>query len=300
LSNRRWYCPGGIDRDCARDFSDDGAPEPVGDAQVGYDTKLAIGTICASVTLGQVIPPFIVLVLLDDISQGASTQAQLARGNFAPDSVAVVDLFAGAFSPVLLLVGLYVAWILFKGLVDPKFCPALVDETGRPDDMTLRFFKVLLPPPILIILVLGSILVGTATPTESAAVVAVEAMVLVVGRGQFNLDILREVMRSTLSISSMVFVILLGASTFSLTFRGVGGDDIVDGILKDTPRRGVRRDVCRHGANICNGILSRFYRDNFCRRADRLTGPAGDCCLLARFCDVVTKRNLWLVGDDHQ
>ena len=75
---------------------------------------------------------------------------------------------------------------------------------------------------------------------------------------------------------------------------------LVDEILKDTPRRGVRRDVCRPSANILNGTLSRFYRDNFCRSADRLTGPAGDCCLLAGVCDVVTKRNLWLVGHDHQ
>ena len=108
--------------------------------KAGYDPKLATGTICASVTLGQVIPPSSVLVLLGDILQEANTQAQLARGNFAPDPVAVDDLFAGAFSPGLLLVGLYVAWILFKGLVDLKSCPALVDETGRPDDMTRRFF----------------------------------------------------------------------------------------------------------------------------------------------------------------
>jgi TRAP-type mannitol/chloroaromatic compound transport system permease large subunit len=105
-----------------------------------HDPKLATGTICASVTLGQVIPPSIVLVLLGDILQEANTHAQLARGNFAPDPVAVVDLFAGAFSPGLLLVGLYVGWILFKGLVDPKSCPALVDETGRPNDMTRWFF----------------------------------------------------------------------------------------------------------------------------------------------------------------
>jgi TRAP-type mannitol/chloroaromatic compound transport system permease large subunit len=84
-----------------------------------------------------------VLILLDDILQGANTQAQLARGNFASDPVSVVDQFVGAFSPGLLLVGLYVAWILFKGPVDPKSCPALVDETGRPDDMTRRFFQVL-------------------------------------------------------------------------------------------------------------------------------------------------------------
>jgi len=203
--------------------------------KAGYDPKLATGTICASGTLGQVIPPSIVLVLLGDILQGANTQAQLARGNFAPDPVSVVDLFAGAFIPGLLLVGLYVSWILFKALVDPKSCPALVDEAGRPDDMTRLFFQVLLPPTVLIILVLGSILVGAATPTESAAVGAVGAMVLAAGRRQFNLTILREVMRSTLSISSMVFVILLGASIFSLTFRGFGGDDMVGEILKDIP-----------------------------------------------------------------
>ncbi|MGB0575950.1 MAG: TRAP transporter large permease [Alphaproteobacteria bacterium] len=203
--------------------------------KAGYDPKLATGTICASGTLGQVIPPSIVLVLLGDILQGANTQAQLARGNFAPDPVSVVDLFAGAFIPGLLLVGLYVAWILFKALIDPKSCPALVDDTGRPDDMARRFFQVLLPPTILIVLVLGSIMAGAATPTESAAVGAVGAMVLAAGRGQFNVDILREVMRSTLSISSMVFVILLGASIFSLTFRGFGGDDMVAEILKDIP-----------------------------------------------------------------
>ena len=203
--------------------------------KAGYDPKLATGTICASGTLGQVIPPSIVLVLLGDILQGANTQAQLAKGNFAPDPVSVVDLFAGAFIPGLVLVGLYVAWILFKALIDPKSCPALVDDTGRPDDMTRRFFSVLLPPTILIVLVLGSILAGAATPTESAAVGAVGAMALAAGRGQFNLDILRDVMRSTLRISSMVFVILLGASIFSLTFRGFGGDDMVSDILKEIP-----------------------------------------------------------------
>ena len=203
--------------------------------KAGYDPKLATGVICASGTLGQVIPPSIVLVLLGDILQGANTQAQLAKGNFAPDPVSVVDLFAGAFIPGLVLVVLYVAWVLFKAIVQPQSCPALVGDEGRPDDITLRVFKVVVPPAVLIVLVLGSILVGAATPTESAAVGAVGAMVLAALHREFNLAILQEVMRSTLSISCMVFVILLGASVFSLTFRQFGGDDLVAGLLKDMP-----------------------------------------------------------------
>ena len=203
--------------------------------RAGYDPKLATGTICASGTLGQVIPPSIVLVLLGDILQGANTQAQLSRGNFAPDPVSVVDLFAGAFIPGLVLVGLYVSWIFFKAIVSPSSCPALVGDEGRPDDMGRRVIRVLLPPAVLIVLVLGSILAGAATPTESAAVGAVGAMVLAALHRQFTLAILQDVMRSTLSISCMVFVILLGASVFSLTFREFGGDDLVAGLLKDMP-----------------------------------------------------------------
>ena len=203
--------------------------------KAGYDPKLATGIICSSGTLGQIIPPSIVLVLLGDILQGANTQAQLAKGNFAPDPVSVVDLFAGAFIPGLLLVSLYVSWVLFKAIVQPSSCPALVGDEGRPDDMAGRVLKVLLPPAALIFLVLGSILSGAATPTESAAVGAVGAMGLSAMQRQLDLAVLRQVMRSTLRISSMVFVILLGASVFSLVFRGFGGDEFVEAILKEMP-----------------------------------------------------------------
>jgi len=203
--------------------------------KAGYDPKLATGAISASGTLGQVIPPSIVLVLLGDILQGANTQAQLAKGNFAPDPVSVVDLFAGAFIPGMVLVVLYMGWVFFKAVADPESCPALVDEGGRPDDMGKRVFSVLVPPTLLIVLVLGSILVGAATPTESAAVGAVGAMVLAAMRGQLTMDILRNVMRSTTQISCMVFVILLGASIFSLTFRAYGGDDLVHELLNAMP-----------------------------------------------------------------
>ena len=203
--------------------------------KAGYDPKLATGAICASGTLGQVVPPSIVLVLLGDILQGANTQAQLAKGNFAPDPVSVVDLFAGAFIPGLVLVLLYMGWIFFKAVVDPRACPALETDTQHSERLTKRAINVLVPPTLLIFLVLGSILIGAATPTESASVGAVGAMVLAAVRGQLNLNILRDVMRSTAQISCMVFVILLGASIFSLTFRAYGGDDLVHQLLNSIP-----------------------------------------------------------------
>ncbi len=203
--------------------------------KAGYDPKLATGTICASGTLGQIIPPSIVLVLLGDILQGANTQAQISKGNFAPDPVSVVDLFAGAFIPGLVLVGMYVSWVLLRAAFDPDSAPALVAEGERVENLGGRVLRVLVPPLILILLVLGSILVGAATPTESAAVGALGATALAAMKRQFNLDILRNVMRSTVQISCMVFVILLGASVFSLVFRGFGGDDIVAEFLKSMP-----------------------------------------------------------------
>ena len=185
--------------------------------------------------MGQVIPPSIVLVILGDILQGANTQAQLAKGNFAPDPISVIDLFAGAFFPGRVLVALYVGWMFFKAAVSPSSCHALVSDEGRPDEMAGRVLKILLPPMVLIFLVLGSVLGGAATPTESAAVGPVGAMVLAAIHRQFNLSVLQEVMRSTMSINCMIFIILLGASVFSLTFREFGGDDLVARLLKDMP-----------------------------------------------------------------
>ncbi len=202
--------------------------------RAGYDPKLATGMICASGTLGQIIPPSIVLVLLGDILQGANTQAQLAKGNFAPDPVSVVDLFAGAFLPGMVLVGFYLGWQAFKALTSPRSCPSLlVGDQERPH--LAQILTVLLPPAGLIVAVLGSILAGVATPTESAAVGAVGAMALAAWRRQLTLAVLREVMQSTTKITSMVFVILLGASVFSLVFRGFGGDAFVASFLHGLP-----------------------------------------------------------------
>ncbi len=203
--------------------------------KAGYDPKLACGTICASGTLGQIIPPSIVLVILGDILQGANTQAQLALGNFAPDPVSVVDLFAGALLPGLMLVGLYMAWQIVLAILKPETSPALVEIGEVRERMFMRIVTALLPPAFLIIAVLGSILAGIATPTESAAVGAVGATLLAASRRQLALPVLRDVMRTTARISSMVFVILLGASVFSLVFRGLGGEHVVHEALHDLP-----------------------------------------------------------------
>ena len=202
--------------------------------RAGYDPKLACGTICASGTLGQIIPPSISLVLLGDILQGANTQAQLAKGNFAPEPVSVVDLFAGAFIPGMMLVGLYVIWQILMAIVRPRTCPSLLAQGEERVGMA-EVLGVLVPPGLLIVAVLGSILAGIATPTESAAVGALGATLLAAYKRQLKLAVLREVMRSTVKISSMVFVILLGASVFSLVFRGFGGDETIERFLSDLP-----------------------------------------------------------------
>jgi len=203
--------------------------------KAGYDKGLACGTICASGTLGQIIPPSIVLVILGDILQGANTQAQLALGNFAPEPVSVVDLFAGAMLPGLVLVALYLGYEALVALLRPEAAPSLVGQGERPGDLPRRVLVALLPAGALIVAVLGSILIGLATPTESAAIGSVGALLLAAARRRLDLPMLREVVQETTKISSMVFVILLGASIFSLTFRGFGGEKLVTEILHQMP-----------------------------------------------------------------
>jgi tripartite ATP-independent transporter DctM subunit len=203
--------------------------------RAGYDPKLAAGTICAAGTLGQIIPPSTVLIFVGDILQGANQQAQLELGNLSPNPISVGQLFAGAMIPGLVLVGLYLAWILLKSIFDPGSCPPLAMSDERRAGLARRVVRALAPPLLLILAVLGSILTGVATPTESASVGAVGAMLLSALNRSFNLAILREVMRTTLTISSMVFVILLGASVFSLVFRGLGGENLVHDALASLP-----------------------------------------------------------------
>ena len=199
----------------------------------GYSPDIATGTICASGTLGQIIPPSIVLVMLGDVMTSAYQQAQIEMGIYSPKTVSVGDLFAGALIPGLLLVVLYIAYIVFAALMKPQSMPPH-RQTGEPVGIG-KLMHALLPPLVLIFAVLGSILMGLATPTEAAGVGGMGALLLALWRRQLDLDRLREIMRSTLKISSMVFLILIGASIFSLVFRGFGGDDGVQTVLEALP-----------------------------------------------------------------
>ncbi|CCQ73860.1 TRAP transporter large permease subunit [Magnetospira sp. QH-2] len=263
----------------------------------GYDPALACGSICASGTLGQIIPPSIVLVLLGDQISNAYVDAQRAIGNWSPEPVSVGDLFAGALLPGLALVGMYITYQAFTAWLRPATSPAIPKEELAVDGLGWRIAHALIPPVVLIIAVLGSILAGIATPTEAASVGAVGSLFLAglrqdetrglpihaaalglvgllivsnnmdlrVARNEISLGdmagialaglclllmawggvvslsrtyksgILAEVGRGTMLISSMVFVILIGASVFSLVFRGLGGDDLVHEVLSQIP-----------------------------------------------------------------
>ncbi len=275
----------------------------------GYDPSLACGTICASGTLGQVIPPSIVLVLLGDQLSTAYQKAQFDMGNFSPDTVSVNDLFAGALIPGLVLVILYILYQIIIAFIRPDASPAIPkSEEGESGEVLGRSIKsmmsTLFAPIILIIVVLGSILGGLASPTEASAVGAVGALmlagyrinrakgmpillgaicmlILLVFTALFDLRMQREsvavtewvaiaaallvaigliigvavavarvyqhqsedsgrstladIMNATLSVSTMVFTILIGASMFSLVFRGLGGDEIIEEFLQNIP-----------------------------------------------------------------
>jgi TRAP-type mannitol/chloroaromatic compound transport system permease large subunit len=259
---------------------------------------LATGVICASGTLGQIIPPSTVLIFLADILQGANSAAQAAKGNYSPDTVSVGDLFAGSMLPGFCLALLYILWVVVKAFTDPKSCPPIGMSEAEKNGLGRRVVIALVPPILLIVAVLGSIVAGVATPTESASVGSLGAIMLTLNKaiserlgrdmdgealerrlfwfwigfiamlvvfgwtmGAVGLltalvvavtagfvwcmavpELRREVfgtmfgaVRGTTLISSMVFVILLGASVFSLVFRGLGGDHMVERGLTDMP-----------------------------------------------------------------
>ena len=197
----------------------------------GYSHSQATGMICATGTLGQIIPPSIALVLLGDTLSSAYQQAQLNQGIFSPKTISVGDLFLGAIVPGLTLVMLYCIYLIV--FTDQNTTEST--ETEYLKERIKRALKNLAPPICLIFAVLGSILMGAATPTEAAGVGACGALVLAVIKRQLNLERLRDVVQTTTQVTSMVFLILIGAAVFSLVFRGFGGEELVNEFFNDLP-----------------------------------------------------------------
>jgi len=202
----------------------------------GYHPSVATGTICAAGTLGQIIPPSIILILLGEVLSAAYQQAQLDMGIYAPETLSVGDLFVGALIPGLILVVLYILYLLLLGVFNNQ-CYShikenITDKTEKDKKVSLfAILKALLPPLFLIVAVLGSIIAGIATPTEAASVGAFGALILAFEKKQLNWEVLGEVMRSTTRVTSMIFLIFIGAAIFSLVFRGFGGDELVSEFL---------------------------------------------------------------------
>jgi tripartite ATP-independent transporter DctM subunit len=200
----------------------------------GYAPSFACGTICATGTLGQIIPPSIALVLLGDVLSSAYQQAQLKLGVFNPKTISVGDLFVAAIVPGLVLVALYMLYVFFTAFFRPHIIPRSSIEAGEKVPLIKILFS-LLPVLLLIGLVLGSILIGAATPTEAAGVGALGACLIALYKRQLGLARLREVSQATVKITAMIFMILIGASLFSLVFRGFGGEELVHNFFSQLP-----------------------------------------------------------------
>ena len=202
--------------------------------KAGYDEKIATGTICASGTLGQIIPPSIVLILLAEMLQGANEEAGLLTGDLAPLPVTAIDLFAGALFPGLILVGMFIIYIVVLAIIKPNDLP-ITKSTKTKSEIIKNAMIEVIPPIFLILSVLGSIFLGIATPTESASVGAAGAALLALFRNQLNFKNISEAAITTAKMSSFVFIILIGASMFSLVFRGFEGDDMISNFLTNLP-----------------------------------------------------------------
>ncbi|MEW6982324.1 TRAP transporter large permease subunit [Colwelliaceae bacterium 6471] len=205
----------------------------------GYSPQFSTGIICATGTLGQIIPPSIALVLLGDVLSSAYQKAQLSMGVYSPETVSVGDLFAGAIIPGMLLVALYIGYCIAMAIFRPESVPNtkaedLAELVGQNSKWSM-VLSALVPPLLLMFTVLGSILFGFATPTEAAGVGAMGATILAIWQKQLSRENLVAVMQSTVKITSMVFLILIGASLFSLVFRGFGGEELVQDIFAQMP-----------------------------------------------------------------
>jgi len=194
----------------------------------GYNTGMACGAICASGTLGQIIPPSLILILLSDILQ-----------------LSVGTLFAAAVIPGLLLAAIYCVYIVILGIVRPAMVPAVPQDErdAMPRaDLWLKFFKVVLPPLALVLSVLGSIIAGVAAPTEAASMGALGSILVTAGAGRMSLKVLKETMQATTKITAMVMFILICAQVFSLAFRGLHGEDLIRDMFEFLPG-GVNSDI---------------------------------------------------------
>ncbi|WP_371378160.1 TRAP transporter large permease subunit [Thalassotalea aquiviva] len=199
----------------------------------GYSADFSAGIICATGTLGQIIPPSIALILLADVLSNSYQKAQLDMGNFNPDTLTVGDLFAGAFLPGMVLVVLY---SLYSIVLLWQKKPKAQEHESQPTRLNWGLvITALLPALLLIVLVLGSILAGFATPTEAAGVGAMGALILASFKGQLSLTNLNVVMTQTVKTTSMVFLILIAASLFSLVFRGLGGEELMLDVFSQIP-----------------------------------------------------------------
>ena len=186
----------------------------------GYNKELICGTICASGTLGQIIPPSVILILLGDIM-----------------GVSVGDLYIGAFIPGFVLVGLYILYLFLLAQWKPHLCPPIprAELAAFQAQAVRRVAIALAPALVLIVAVLGSIFFGIASPTEGAAVGASGGLLLTIAKGRFSMQMLRDVMRTTTRITSLAFIILIGANTFGLVLRGLNGDKLIQDILLGLP-----------------------------------------------------------------
>ncbi len=199
-----------------------------------YKPEIACGVICASGTLGQIIPPSIVLILLGDQISSAYQNIQMQQGNFLPKSVSIADLFMGALVPGLLLVLAYSVWLVLYARLKPD-CMGVESTNSKSGTSKHAVLFTLLPPLLLVMLVLGSILTGIATATESAAVGALGALILAAIRQRLSRDVLFHTAGETTHITAMIFTLLIGAAFFTVVFRGLGGDDMVHRFLSDLP-----------------------------------------------------------------
>ena len=201
----------------------------------GYAQPLSTGVIAASGTLGQIIPPSIVLVLLGDVLSSAYQQAQLNQGIYSPDTVSVGDLFVGAIIPGLILVASYLFYVVITSFLNPGSMPSQAEQSSATKTNFTTLFTVLLPPLFLILAVLGSIIFGLATITEAAGVGAAGAILLAYSKDALDWKSLKSVSEDTAKLTTMVFMILIGASVFSLVFRGYEGDELVQSYLTAVP-----------------------------------------------------------------